>query len=677
VAPVARTGPPVRASAGTWELPTGDGPLRVTALAAGVRLRLGAGPRPVYPILAGEPSERAATLVERDGAAVLTWDEFTLTLGARPLSFRLERLGQAVQRSPGDGHFAREFRLPPFARLDGGWLAAFELASGERVYGLGEKWGPLDKRGQLVRSLIFDALGVNGERSYKNCPLAWSPRGWAVFLHTPAPVTHAVGYPLWSQRAYVAAVEDDELDVFVLAASGPAEILRRYTDLTGRAAVPPLWSLGAILSRAYYRTADEILATAREVRARRMPCDTITFDGRAWQDTETRFHFGWDPRRYPDVRPVLAELKALGFRICVWEYPLVSLRSPHYAELAERGYLLKDRRTGGPYVYRFDPEPFGPVLTQLPPSGLVDFTNPDACRWWKDAHRALFDLGVDMIKSDFGEQVESDDIVAANGDTGHRLRNVYPLLYNQCVHDAATSYARDGAFLFQRAGWAGSHRIPSAWGGDPQADYEGLAASIRGALAWGLSGGPYFATDIGGFYRDARDPELYARWAQAGVFAAHMRFHGVGPREPWSYGPHAEAVVLAALRWRYRLIPYLWATMREAAATGLPLQRAMVLAFPDDPAAHAFDTQFMLGPDLLVVPCLAAGGRVTGYLPPGRWRRFPDGGAPLAGGRVFAEDLRLERWAVFARDGAELPLGPDVQHVGELGGEPRIETIWR
>jgi alpha-D-xyloside xylohydrolase len=102
----------------------------------------------------------------------------------------------------------------------------------------------------------------------------------------------------------------------------------------------------------------------------------------------------------------------------------------------------------------------------------------------------------------------------------------------------------------------------------------------------------------------------------------------------------------------------------------------MVLAFPDDPAAHAFDTQFMLGPDLLVVPCLASGGRVSGYLPPGRWRRFPEGGAAMPGGRVFAEELPLDRWAVFARDGAEIPLGPDVLHVGELGGQPRIETTW-
>ncbi len=159
-----------------------------------------------------------------------------------------------------------------------------------------------------MRSLVFDALGVNGERAYKNAPFAWSPgapgrSGWGCFVHTPATVTHAVGFALWSQRTYGIVVEDEGLDLFILAGEDGAAILKSYTDLTGRAPTPPYWSLGAILSKAYYRTADEILAAAREVRRRGMPCDTITFDGRAWQDTDTRFHFFFDPKRYPTRGP--------------------------------------------------------------------------------------------------------------------------------------------------------------------------------------------------------------------------------------------------------------------------------------------------------------------------------------------------------------------------------------
>lgn len=681
--PVAADGPARRLSPSAVEIPTGEGPLRVDALADGVRLRLGRQDAPAYPILVGEPAGRPAAIEDTADAVVLSWDGFRLTLARRPLAFVLEKDGRVVQRSGTDGHFVREHRLPPFARRpEGGWFAALDLAAAEPVYGLGEKWGRLDKRGQYVRSLVFDALGVNGERAYKNTPFAWSPgapgrSGWGCFVHTPAPVSHAVGFALWSQRTYGMVVEDAGLDLFLLAGRDGAALLAAYTALTGRAPVPPFWSLGAILSKAYYRTADEILAAARMVRERAMPCDTITFDGRAWQDTDTRFHFFFDPKRYPDAGPVLQELKALGFRICVWEYPLVSVDGPYFADFAAKGWLLKDRRTGEPYRYAFDPEPFGQVLTQLPDSGIIDFTHPDAYRWWCEAHRALFELGVDMIKSDFGEQVEPD-CVAHNGDTGERLRNVYPLLYNKCVHEAAEAWCPSGAFLFGRAGWAGSQRYPVQWGGDPQADWEGLAASIRGGLSWGLSGGPFHASDIGGFYKDRRDPELYVRWTQAAVFISHFRFHGIGEREPWAYGEAAEAAIRRALDLRYRLLPYLHGAVEEASRTGLPVQRAMVLAAPDDPAAWAFEEQWMCGPDLLVGACPRPGGEVAVYLPAGRWRAFPAGGKSIEGGRVLRLRLGLDDMAVFARDGAAIPLGPAVStSTAATGGVPKVETVWR
>ena len=680
--PLRVAGPARAVSSSAFEIPTGEGPLRIDTLAQGVRLRLGRQDAPSYPILVGEPEVRAATLAEEEGAIVLAWGGFRLSVARDPLAFVLEKDGRIVQRSGTDGHFVREHRLPPFARRpEGGWFAALDLAASEPVFGLGEKWGRLDKRGQLVRSLVFDALGVNGERAYKNAPFAWSPgapgrSGWGCFVHTPATVIHAVGFALWSQRTYGIVVEDEALDLFLLAGDDGAAILRSYTDLTGRAPLPPYWSLGAILSKAYYRTADEILDAARMVRERGMPCDTITFDGRAWQDTDTRFHFFFDPKRYPDARPVLKQLKEMGFRICVWEYPLVSVDGPYFGEFAAKGWLLTDRRTGEPYRYAFDPEPFGKVLTQLPESGIVDFTHPDAYRWWCEAHRELFEMGVDMIKSDFGEQVEPD-CVAHNGDAGDRLHNVYPLLYNKCVYEAAEAWCPSGAFLFGRAGWAGSQRYPVQWGGDPQADWEGLAASIRGGLSWGMSGGPFHASDIGGFYKDRRDPELYVRWTQAALFVSHFRFHGIGEREPWAYGPAAEAAIRQALDLRYRLLPYIWSAVEEASRSGLPVQRAMVLAFPGDPASWAFEEQWMCGPDLLVAACPRLGGDVEVYLPAGQWTRFPQGGEAIAGGRVLRLTLALDEIAVFARAGARIPLGPAVAtSTAETGGVPKVETVW-
>jgi alpha-D-xyloside xylohydrolase len=655
-------------------VPTDAGDLRISLYENFARLRFG-GEVYDYGILANLPPTLRANVEHKDGETIISSGDLTLTLRDAPLAFTLTKGGRTVQRSPRDGHFVREFRLPPFAKLDDGWFFSLDLDHATPVYGLGEKWGRLDKRGQLIRSFNQDALGVNAEWSYKNAPFAWSPDGWGAFVHTACPVTHGVGYGPWSQRAYGLKVEDVALDLFLFCGENGVELIGEYTSLTGRAPVPPLWSLGVILSKAYYRTAEEILGVAREVRARKMPCDTITFDGRAWQDTDTRFAFEWDASRYPDPKVVIDELKALGFKICVWEYPLISTRNKLFDELAAKGWLLTDSRTGDAYRFKFDPEPFGQVLTQLPESGLLDFTHPEAYAFWRDKHADLFALGIDMLKPDFGEQVEPF-ARASNGATGDALHNVYALLYNRCVYEAAAKYAKNGPFLFTRATWSGGQRYPSQWGGDPQADWGGLAANLRGGVSWGLTGAPFYATDVGGFYGDTRDPILYVRWAQASVFSAHMRLHGIGAREPWSYGAEAERAATQALKLRYRLIPYLHRTMRNASETGLPVQRAMVLAFPQDRAAWAFEDQWMCGDDLLVAPCLNPEGSVELYLPQGNWSHFPSG-KRFEGGHVHRLNLALDEMAVFARKGAAIPLGPAVENTEVLNGAPIIEEIWR
>lgn len=674
VPPVVVEGAP-RLDGASLILGSNAGEIRITLHEWGMRLRAGVAVRD-YGILVREPDALPLRLQStgdalRLEAVTASGERLELRIELNSWSFELRRADRLVQRSPTDGHFVRRFRVPPLARVEQGWLLALELGADTPVYGLGEKSGRLDKRGQLLRSYNRDALGLNAEWSYKNTPFGWSPEGWGLFVHTPAPVTHGVGFGPWSQRAYVCVVEDAALDVCLFTGASGAELIGQYTALTGRAPVPPAWSLGVILSKAYYRDSDEILAVAREVRARGMPCEVITFDGRAWQDTDTRFAFEWCPKRYPDPRPTIAALKALGFRICVWEYPLISVRNPLFAELAAKGWLIRDQRTGEAFRYAWDPEPFGAVLTQLPESGLLDFTHPDAYAWWRDQHRALFELGIDMIKADFGEQIE-EHMVASDGAQGEALHNIYALLYNRCVYEAAERWSQDGPFLFSRAAWSGSQRYPSQWGGDPQADWGGLAGNLRSGLSWGLTGAPYYATDVGGFYGDQRDPLLYARWIQAAVFSAHMRLHGIGAREPWSYGDAVEKIAMAALDLRYRLLPYLQNAIGQSAATGLPVQRAMVLACPDDRAAWAFEDQFFFGDDLLVAPCLRPDGVVTVYLPAGEWVRFP-AREPFAGGCCHTLTLAATEMAVFARRHSRIPLGPAA---APLRGPVQIDSTW-
>lgn len=677
--------PPVRVdttpkalSANAISIETTAGPLVVSLHSFGARFRFGEREFGDYEILVDEQhleSNAATVSFESDeNLTVIKGGGHTLKLQHTPLTFELLKGSQVVQKSPSDGHFVRQFRLPPVARTDQGWFIGLELDSSEPVYGLGEKWGRLDKRGQLVRSYNHDALGVNAEISYKNTPFAWSPSGWGAFVHTPAPVTHGVGFAPWSQRAYGIFVEDSSADLFLFSGGSGETIINTYTDLTGRAPIPPLWSLGVILSKAYYKDAEELLITAQTVRDHNMPCDVITIDGRAWQDTDTRFTFEWDATRYPDPAVVINELKSLNFKVCIWEYPLVSVQSTLFETMSDKGWLLKDKDSGETYRYQWDMSCFDEVLTPLPDSGIVDFTHPEAYAFWRDSHKPLFDLGVDMIKADFGEQIEAD-MLASNGDHGDQLHNVYTLLYNRCVYEAAERYCKTGPFLFSRSAWAGSQRYPAQWGGDPQADWGGFAASLRGGLCWGMSGAPYYATDVGGFYGDQRNAELYVRWAQASVFSAHMRLHGIGQREPWSYGKEADIAVSAALQLRYRLIPYIHQTMISSSETGLPVQRAMPLAFPEDRAAWAFEDQFMFGEQLLVAPCLEPGGHVEFYLPAGNWQRFLSDEI-FIGGKCHSLKLSLNEIAAFVREGTKFPLGPLVQNTYELPGNAIIEEYW-
>jgi alpha-D-xyloside xylohydrolase len=651
------------------------GDLEVSACAPGIlRLRSAGGPRrPEYGILQAPAGNLPLEVSTLSNGCRLQGGGLTLELLDRPMQLRLYREGKLLLHSADDRTIEGRLRFSPFAKRADSWLVSLALAGGEPVYGLGEKWAALDRRGQLIHSWNEDATTINSELSYKNAPFAWSPEGWGMFVHTPSKVTHGVGYPQWSHRSYILQVFDDELDLFLLAAASPAHMLELYTGLTGRAAPPPRWSYGMWMSRAYYRTAEAALEAAETMRERKIPCDVLLLDGRAWHTMEDRFDFQWDPGRYPDPPGFVGRLRALGIRLNLWEYPYLSTLNPLFNELAGKGYFLKNA-DGTPYIHRWFPWPIDKSWPHLMPSGIIDFTNPEAYDWFRDQHRQLFEIGVSVMKTDYGEAVP-EGVVAHNGDSGRRLHNAYTHLYNRCVYEAAQRYSRDEPMVWGRAAWAGGQRYPVQWGGDPQSDWEGLAASIRGGLSWGMSGGPFYSHDIGGFAIGNPDPELYIRWAQAGIMCSHTRFHGLGEREPWVYGEQAEDIVRDWLAWRYRLIPYLQGCALEAGRSGMPVMRSMVLAFPEDRIAWGFEGQYLLGGSLLVVPVVEPGGRARFYLPAGRWfdiwnQTWLEGPAPIE------RRVPLDHIPVFGREGTILPLGPAVQHTGELKAGLDLEQVW-
>ncbi|MCC6867863.1 MAG: glycoside hydrolase family 31 protein [Burkholderiales bacterium] len=653
---------------------TGD-ILEVTAYAGGAfRLRVGPRARPDYGLLVGRP--RAFSTAQRD---VATWslanDDAELTLGGSPCVLRLAWKGQTLLESTTDRLPGGGTRLPAVGRAPRGglWSAAFALASGAPVYGLGEKFGALDKRGELVHSQVEDAQSVNTGQSYRNVPFAWSPVAgqqgvWGVFVHTPGMVTHGVGHPDWSHRNYAVVVDDEALDLVLFAADTPGELLAAFTALVGRAPPLPRWSLGLWAAGAH-DTTQAALDTARRLRERRVPCDVVVVQAAALAPTPSGDDTDAAAR---NPAAALAQLRALGLRTCVREHPYIPAHSHGFNELAQRGFLLRNAH-GAPYAAAWRSGERD-AATEV---GLFDFTHADAYAWWRDAHETLFANGAAAIDNTGGEHVP-DDAVAHNGDWGRRLHNAYPLLLDRCVFEATAKFsAPDDAppLVWSRSGWTGSMRHAVGSTGAAQSDWEGLAATLRGALSWGLSGGALAGIDVGGDYGDGIAGELYARWLQVAVFASHLRLPRAPDREPWAFGAEIEAICRKWLAFRYRLVPYLEASAAAASATGLPLMRAMPLVFPQYPLLRAYETQFMCGEALLVAPIVRPGGEVEVALPPGAWFDL-NTRQRLPGRQVLRYRAKPDQFPVFGREGYLLPLGRTVQHTGEIDAAAPLERAW-
>mgnify|MGYP000938535708 CR=1 FL=1 len=540
-----------------------------------------------------------------------------------------------------------------------GWRGSFRLAQDECIYGLGEHFTAMDRRGQHLESWNLDAYGTGSDRAYKSIPFFWSSRGYGVLFNTYCRVVHDVGNPAISSGSYVYSVDAAALDIVVFLGS-PREVLAAYAGLVGPGVLPPYWVFGIWLSRCYYQSQAEAQEVAERMRAEHLPVDVLTMDGRAWLDVQTRCDFQWDRSKVPDPEELLHFLRDRHYRVCVWEYPYLSINSPAYAEAARQGYFMRDRE-GRPHIFQWAPEGFNQFLTLLPPSSIVDFTNPDAVEWYRTLHIPLLQSGVDVFKTDFGEQMP-EDCFSLDGRAGRELHNELAILYNKTVYEVTRDYGKSGPVVFGRSGWAGSQKYPVQWGGDAHATWEGMAFSLRGGLGYCSSGIPLWTSDIGGFYGPKPDPELYIRWLEFGTFCPLMRLHGTTPREPWEFGDAALAIYRRYAALRYELLPYLYAAAAKATRTGVPVMRPLALDYAADPIARRIEDEYFLGESLIVAPMLTPGTKRTVYLPEGDWVDFWSG-MPIEGCRAFEVNSPLDHIPVFARKGSVIPIGPALEYI--------------
>lgn len=607
---------------------------------------------------AGERRRGPCFELAADPTGKVSVDEEAATLTSGALSVRVGREGewgvdflaggrrltgsapkaQAVIDTDDGRHYVRE-------QLD--------LGVDHFVYGLGERFGPLVKNGQAVDVWNADG-GTASEQAYKNVPFYLTNAGYGVFVDHPGRVSFEVASEAVARTQF--SVEGQSMRYFVIYGPSPKEILRKYTALTGRPARLPDWSFGLWLSTSFTTSYDEETVTSfiEGMASRDLPLSVFHFDC-FWMREFQWCDFEWDPRVFPDPEGMLRRLRDRGLRVCVWINPYIGQRSPLFEEGRSRGHLLT--RPDGD-VWQWD--------KWQPGLAVVDFTSPEAREWYAGKLEALLDMGVDCFKTDFGERIPTD-VVYHDGSDPERAHNYYTFLYNQTVFDLLRKKRGEGeAVVFARSATTGGQRFPVHWGGDAESSFEAMGESLRGGLSLGMSGFGYWSHDIGGF-EGTPDPALFKRWVAFGLLSSHSRLHGSHSyRVPWLFDGESVDVLRHFTRLKMRLMPYLAGAARQASGEGLPMMRAMVVDFPDDPACTHLERQYMLGDDLLVAPVFSSDGEVAYYVPEGVWTHYLTG-ERVEGGRWVRERHGFDGVPLLVRPGAVLPEGavddrPDYDH---------------
>jgi alpha-glucosidase len=664
-----------------------------------VRLRAARGsklPRDPAPAIGRNPWRAApAEPYRRDGGGVALSFEGSegcveVEIDPAPFAVRIiDRWGRPVATlsglALGDGDAAR---------ID---LAAPAAA---RYFGLGEKWGSLDKRGQRLEMRNRDAhLRPRADPLYLSIPFLLELRrsgargeeglatGMLLDAFAPSRFDVAASDP---ERVRLETVAGG-LDLTVFPGPEPREVLGRFTERVGRGPLPPLWALGHHQSRWSYRSARQLRRVARRLRRRQLPTDVLHLDIGHMHGYRA---FTWHPRRFADPAATLAELAREGFRVVSIVDPGVKV-DPEYAvyrDGLERDVFCR-REDGSPFSLRVWPGD----------AALPDFNRDEVRAWWGEQHRPLLDAGVAGIWNDMNEPAGwrrdlriRGAIVPLGGQDLARVVQADPArpkervphehvrnLYGQQECRATREFLeqredRRRPFVLTRSGFAGIGRYAAVWTGDNASRWEQLRQTLPMLQNLSLSGVPFCGADIGGFAgRPSR--ELFARWMQIGALYPFARTHTwwIHPRqEPWRFGRRVERIARSALELRMRLLPYLYGLFREAEESGAPVWRPLFYEFPDDENAAAIEDQVLIGPWLLAAPVLERGqrGRPV-YLPPGVWYSFHDD-ARYVGPRTVLAAAPLERLPLFVRGGAVVPTQSPVAHVGETPAEPMILEVF-
>ncbi|BAY47427.1 glycoside hydrolase family protein [Scytonema sp. HK-05] len=588
----------------------------------------------------------------------------------------------------------------PFAQdadLGMGWrlgaVAAWKhIEAEEHFYGFGERTGFLDKLSEVKTNWTVDALdyGSLTDEMYQAIPFFIALRpdlSYGILFNT----TFWSQFDIGAEKPGVWKMETrgGELDYYIIYGPEPAEILRTYTQLTGKMPLPPKWSLGYHQCRWSYESEIVVRELAQEFRDRRIPCDVIHLDIDYMRGYRV---FTWSPKRFPDAAKLIGDLAQDGFKAVTIIDPGVKYEPEANYHVFEQGiendYFVRqaDGRLFHGYVW--------PEKSVFP-----DFLRSDVRQWWGDLHKTLTDIGIAGIWNDMNEPAIDDRPFGDGGNkiwfpldapqggdggdegvkssssssskeraTHAEVHNLYGLSMAQASAEGLQRLRRnERSFVLTRSGFAGVQRWSSVWMGDNQSLWEHLEMSLPMLCNMGLSGVAFVGCDIGGFAGNAT-AELFARWMQVGMLYPLMRGHSAmstARHEPWVFGERTEKICREYINLRYQLLPYIYTLFWEAATTGAPILRPLLYHFPNDPTTYTLYDQVLLGPSLMAAPIYRAGIEHRAvYLPEGTWYDWWTGESYSGSVHILAH-APLEKMPLYVRAGAIIPMQPVMQYVDE------------
>lgn len=590
--------------------------------------------------------------------------------------------------------------LQGFAFSDGALRLTRPLSGDENLYGFGEHTGAMNKHGQALPLWNWDpdkGHGPQTGRMYTAIPFYLSiatntGQTSGIFVDHTGNVDMDLGktHPAEIQMT----VQGDSLVVYFFTGPTPADVLRQYTDLTGRMPLPPRWALGHHQGRWSYYTEQEVREVAAQFRERHHACESIWLDIDHMDGFRT---FTWKKEAFPNPARMTKDLLEQGFHIVPVINPGIKIDEGYfvYQQGLERGYLC--RKEGGDLF----------TGTGWPDNCVfADFSRTDVRMWWGDLFEGFLKQGVagswnDMnepsqatmeekkhhkpTKKTFDEDVlhlgSSERITGPGGPpTSHKFfHNAYGLQMARAMREGTQRYGPDKRpFVLSRSGTAGTQRYAAMWTGDNSSWWEHISLAMRMCLSLGLSGLPFVGSDIGGFWENCNG-ELLVRFAQLGAFLPFCRNHNATndiPQEPWAFGEPYESAYRIAIEQRYRLLPYLYTLFHEASKNGSPIIRPLFYHYAQDPFVYTVEDAFLIGETLLSAPIHTQGATSRQvYLPAGTWIHYWNGQS-YEGGRIYEIEAPLEQWPLFIHGQSILPRGPMMEYTEQRPTDPLTLTCY-